>query len=87
MKMSDKKPPQGCQNCNSDDLVKIMSQTHFVLKGQGWYETDFKDKKPEQKKKTQETKNEAKTDKKNNQSNNSSSPKKSTSSPENKKAV
>lgn len=44
MNLSDK-DPQHCDNCGAkDSLKKIMSRTHFVLKGQGWYETDFKQK-------------------------------------------
>ena len=56
MKISDTHPPEGCQSCQSDSLVKIMSRTNFVLKGQGWYETDFKDKKNQTKEKTKTTK-------------------------------
>ena len=42
MKMSDKNP-SSCPYCESkESLRKLMSQTSFVLKGEGWYETDFK---------------------------------------------
>lgn len=42
MKISDKKP-QICPHCEAEDtLSKLMSRTSFVLKGNGWYETDFK---------------------------------------------
>lgn len=35
--------PTKCPACKVDDgLVKIVSQSSFVLKGTGWYETDFK---------------------------------------------
>lgn len=44
MKISDPNP-ENCEICEKGPLVKIMSRTHFVLKGEGWYETDFKDKK------------------------------------------
>ena len=44
MNLSDK-APEKCASCGEkDSLKKIMSRTHFVLKGQGWYETDFKQK-------------------------------------------
>ena len=43
--------PVTCPSCSEDTLVKKMSQTSFVLKGQGWYETDFKEK-PKKKKAT-----------------------------------
>ena len=36
--------PKTCPSCHEDSLIKKMSQTSFVLKGQGWYETDFKEK-------------------------------------------
>ena len=41
MKVSDPNP-EVCDLCNGGPLVKLMSRTNFVLKGQGWYETDFK---------------------------------------------
>lgn len=34
-----------CPKCKKDTLKKIISATSFKLKGTGWYETDFKDKK------------------------------------------
>lgn len=43
MKISDKNP-EVCDHCQGGPLVKLMSRTNFVLKGQGWYETDFKHK-------------------------------------------
>ena len=44
MNLSDK-APEKCDSCGAEgSLKKIMSRTHFVLKGQGWYETDFKQK-------------------------------------------
>jgi len=33
-------PPKKCA-CGSKRLSKLMSQTSFVLKGTGWYVTDF----------------------------------------------
>lgn len=35
-----------CPECNTDNLSKLVSAAAFKLKGSGWYETDFKDKKP-----------------------------------------
>ncbi len=44
MKFSDPHPAS-CPHCNRDGtLIKRISQTSFVLKGGGWYETDFKTK-------------------------------------------
>lgn len=43
MKMSDPNPTT-CESCGAESLSKIVSKSNFVLKGQGWYETDFKDK-------------------------------------------
>ena len=44
-KISDK-PASTCPECNADSLRKLMSAAAFKLKGTGWYETDFKTKKP-----------------------------------------
>ncbi len=50
MKFSDPHPTQ-CPTCHQDGtLTKRISQTSFVLKGNGWYETDFKTKPPAEKK-------------------------------------
>ena len=38
-KMSDK-PPTRCKNCGGR-LEKIVSQTTFQFKGEGWYVTDY----------------------------------------------
>ena len=51
-----------CPNCQQSTLKKIVSKTDFRLKGQGWYETDFKkDKKTSEKpaEKTSQTKNQS----------------------------
>ncbi len=40
-KMSDK-PLQICPSCSEPELKKKISAAGFRLKGQGWYETDFK---------------------------------------------
>ncbi len=47
-----------CPECETENLVKLVSAAAFKLKGSGWYETDFKDKKP---KKELSTKSDAKT--------------------------
>ncbi len=44
-KMSDS-PLKVCPQCEKESLVKKMSVSGFALKGSGWYETDFKGKKP-----------------------------------------
>ena len=43
MKISDP-APSTCKCGVNGKLKKKISQTHFRLKGQGWYETDFKTK-------------------------------------------
>lgn len=43
-KMSDA-PLTQCPECKEPKLKKLVSASRFVLKGQGWYETDFKQKK------------------------------------------
>ena len=40
-KISDE-PLQHCPVCDTDALKKLISAAGFRLKGQGWYETDFK---------------------------------------------
>lgn len=35
-----------CPECGQDSLVKKISLSGFRLQGSGWYETDFKAKKP-----------------------------------------
>ena len=40
-KMSDP-APTACPECKSGPMNKLMSKTAFVLKGGGWYVTDFK---------------------------------------------
>jgi putative FmdB family regulatory protein len=39
--MSDKKTP-ACKSCGGEKVRKQISQTNFVLKGTGWYATDYK---------------------------------------------
>ena len=36
--------PDSCVSCGAKNLRKMISLSSFVLKGQGWYETDFKNK-------------------------------------------
>lgn len=38
-------PLLSCPECKEDTLTKQISKVAFRLKGTGWYETDFKDKK------------------------------------------
>jgi len=52
---------QTCPSCKGP-LRRLMSLTSFQLKGNGWYATDYKDKKEKKKKKTD--KGEEKADKK-----------------------
>lgn len=39
-------PLKTCPGCGEDSLKKMVSAAAFKLKGTGWYETDFKNKKP-----------------------------------------
>ena len=71
MKISEKKPEEGCESCKSHNMSKIISKSNFVLKGTGWYETDFKDQKNKNKNKTPEKKTNTK--EKNSTSNQSAS--------------
>ena len=43
-KMSDE-PLTTCPKCDKESLKRIISASGFRLKGMGWYETDFKNKK------------------------------------------
>ena len=40
-------PVKNCPKCNSNNPRRLVSAAAFKLKGTGWYETDFKTKKPE----------------------------------------
>lgn len=40
-KMSDE-PLKDCPECGKPELTKLISAAAFRLKGNGWYETDFK---------------------------------------------
>lgn len=50
-KISDE-PAKTCPECGKDSLRKLVSAAAFKLKGTGWYETDFKDKKSKKDEKT-----------------------------------
>ncbi len=43
-KMSDA-PLSTCPKCDKESLKRVISSSAFRLKGTGWYETDFKNKK------------------------------------------
>jgi len=53
-------PLTKCPACGKKALKKQLSAAGFQLKGSGWYATDFKSKKPAEKK--PEAKSEAKTE-------------------------
>ncbi len=59
-KISDE-PLKDCPGCEQETLRKLVSAAAFKLTGTGWYETDFKDKKPN-KKDAQEKYNKGKED-------------------------
>lgn len=40
-RMSDA-PLKLCASCGAEALQRVMSRTSFVLKGSGWYATDYK---------------------------------------------
>lgn len=65
-------PETTCPECGKEGLRKLISAVAFKLKGTGWYETDFKDKKPKKDEKS---------------SSNKKSETKKTSSPETKKST
>ena len=53
-KMSDA-PLSDCPSCEQPKLRKKISAAGFRLKGTGWYETDFKTKKPQSADKKRDT--------------------------------
>jgi len=53
-KVSDS-PLVQCPHCDKPALERVISKTGFQLTGSGWYETDFKDKKPQPVQKSEET--------------------------------
>ena len=44
-------PLRGCPECGRQTLEKLVSASSFRLTGSGWYETDFKQKKTDEKSK------------------------------------
>ena len=64
-KVSDK-PLVDCPECGKTSLRRLISAPNFRLKGEGWYETDFKNKDSKTKKQTEggEDKKSTKSDKK-----------------------
>ncbi|MFO0748877.1 MAG: zinc ribbon domain-containing protein [Myxococcota bacterium] len=58
-RMSDA-PLVHCDACGEDALKKMISQTSFVLKGSGWYATDYKAKPSESGGASASTKSESK---------------------------
>lgn len=57
-KISDQ-PLIDCPDCKQPQLKKNVSSAGFRLKGTGWYETDFKNKKTNSEKNTTKEKKEA----------------------------
>ena len=55
-------PLTQCPACNNDSLRKKLSAAAFHLKGTGWYETDFKNKKSDDKKSKQTESEDSKKD-------------------------
>jgi putative FmdB family regulatory protein len=47
-KMSDA-PLKLCKHCGKEALERVLSKTSFVLKGSGWYVTDYKSRPSEAK--------------------------------------
>ncbi len=37
----DDPPPEKHETCGSTEITRVMSATSFVLKGSGWYATDY----------------------------------------------
>lgn len=61
-KMSDA-PLKDCPSCEQPKLNKKISASGFRLTGTGWYETDFKNKKPKTEKSNSPAKSEKSTPK------------------------
>ncbi len=40
------RPLEKCKRCGSPSVKRIVSSTSFILKGSGWYATDYSGKKP-----------------------------------------
>ena len=54
-------PIKECPACNKSTLVKKVSGAGFILKGTGWYVTDFKDKNNPEKQSSNISKNDTDT--------------------------
>ncbi len=52
-------PIKVCPECGGE-LMKLISESGFILKGTGWYVTDYARKEKEKKEKKQEKKSESK---------------------------
>lgn len=59
-KLSDA-PLHTCPECQQESLSKLVSAPRFKLTGTGWYETDFKNKKPKENAQTDNSTNTTKT--------------------------
>jgi putative FmdB family regulatory protein len=57
-------PLRQCPKCRRRSLKKLVSAAGFVLKGTGWYVTDFRDKKKGKSEKKEKVETEAASDKK-----------------------
>ena len=40
------KPLEVCPKCGAKDVRRLIGRSTFVLKGTGWYDTDYRRKKP-----------------------------------------
>lgn len=47
--------PTKCELCGSKRIGRIMSRTSFILKGEGWYVTDYARKEQKQKEKQKDS--------------------------------
>ncbi len=56
-------PIRICPHCGSGKFKRIISATSFVLKGSGWYKTDYTDYGKRKKEEEKSSKSEAKVDK------------------------
>ena len=61
-KMNDD-PLKDCPECDRSSLTKLVSASSFKLKGSGWYETDFKNKKKPESSSTEKSKGEGSSEK------------------------
>ncbi len=76
-------PLKKCPGCGKQKLTKLVSAPSFRLKGSGWYETDFKTKKPETK--DENAKADSSSDSKSDSTSDSKSESKSTTKKDKKK--